>query len=301
MREFSYKLPGLNDFRIGDENELALLRADAMDQLLEENYAESSEDFLRFADLFSTDRSDSLMEKVIFQVNDFVSSHPFPEVWMEEMSDMYNPDIPAGETVWGQKAMQQAVDMAAFYRDSIPLWISLLQEEPDIWNAYAEPLLSLQDQLQRIPQQVGNAPWQEFWEQAGQCLLGRPKAFRGKLAEKYPTDHPLRVMMKDLFDEMKADFQRIAASNLEKENGDAFCVPEEQIKREISGSAQIVREIFRLVTRYRVLFANCKQEQKLADYDDLEHWPCKFCVKKEPTVPSAGPRQPRWFRPALTK
>ena len=37
VREFSYKLPGTNDFRIGDENELALLRADAMDQLLEEN------------------------------------------------------------------------------------------------------------------------------------------------------------------------------------------------------------------------------------------------------------------------
>lgn len=280
VREFSYKLPGTNDFRIGDENELALLRADAMDQLLEENYAESSEDFLRFADLFSTDRSDSLMEKVIFQVNDFVSSHPFPEVWMEEMIDMYNPHVPAGETVWGQKAMQQAVDMAAFYRDSIPLWISLLQEEPDVWNAYAEPLLSLQDQLKRMPQQVGNAQWREFWEQAGQCLLGRPKVFRGKLAEKYPTDHPLRVMMKDLFDEMKADFQKIAASNLEKESEDAYCVPEEQIKREISGSARIVREIFRLVTRYRVLFANRKQEQKLADYDDLEHWALQVLCEK---------------------
>ena len=84
VREFSSLLPIASDFRIADENELALLKADAMEQLLEECYAQPTGEFRFLADLFSTDRSDTGLEKVIDQVDEFLSSHPFPKFWMEK-------------------------------------------------------------------------------------------------------------------------------------------------------------------------------------------------------------------------
>ena len=111
VREFSSLLPISSDFRIADENELALLKADAMEQLLEECYAQPTGEFRFLADLFSTDRSDTGLEKVIDQVDEFLSSHPFPKFWMEKTLQLYDPQLPAEQTVWGCSAMQDALSL----------------------------------------------------------------------------------------------------------------------------------------------------------------------------------------------
>ena len=267
VREFSSLLPISSDFRIADENELALLKADAMEQLLEECYAQPTGEFRFLADLFSTDRSDTGLEKVIDQVDEFLSSHPFPKFWMEKTLQLYDPQLPAEQTVWGCSAMQDALDIARYYQESIPLWLSILEEEPEIYAAYADVLLALQQDLSRIPADIDGISWGEFREKMSGLTVGSPKAFRGAMGKKYPTDHPLRVMMKGLLDQMKKDFQKIA-----QESGDSLCPAEEDLRESVATSRKTAGEIFRMVLRYREIFSGLKAEQNVADYDDLEHW-----------------------------
>ena len=53
-------------FRMADESEIAILRADVLKDLIEERYKDPDEDFLQFVN-FYTDKSDSKLEKTQMQ------------------------------------------------------------------------------------------------------------------------------------------------------------------------------------------------------------------------------------------
>ena len=70
-------------FRIGDEGELMLLRADVMADMLEEYYEKDDPVFSRFVETYAAGKSDKGIEDYIMQVYTFSQSNPFPEDWMD--------------------------------------------------------------------------------------------------------------------------------------------------------------------------------------------------------------------------
>ncbi len=71
-------------FRIGDEGELMLLRADAMQELLEGRYENGGPPFERFVEAYSQGKSDASIETYIMQVYTFSQSNPYPAWWFAQ-------------------------------------------------------------------------------------------------------------------------------------------------------------------------------------------------------------------------
>ncbi len=69
-------------FRIGDEGELMLLKADVMDQLLEEYYESGDKVFQEFVETYASGKSDSGIDDYILRVYTFSQSNPFPQEWL---------------------------------------------------------------------------------------------------------------------------------------------------------------------------------------------------------------------------
>ena len=84
-------------FRIGDEGEMLLLRADVMAELIEDAYQEGSERFIRFVEAFGQGKSDAGIEDYIMQVYQYAQSNPYPEQWLEqcrkELSEEEKPSL----------------------------------------------------------------------------------------------------------------------------------------------------------------------------------------------------------------
>ena len=89
-------------FRIGDEGELLLLRADVMGQMLEEYYEAEDKVFGQFVETYATGKSDNGIEDYILQVYTFSQSNPFPEDWLascrKELLEMEEGKL--SETKW---------------------------------------------------------------------------------------------------------------------------------------------------------------------------------------------------------
>ena len=83
IREYYNTLDIDPAFRIGDEGELALLQADVMGKLLEDQYSSGNKEFLDFVDTYGAGKSDAGIEEIIFQVWRFSQSYPWPEEWFE--------------------------------------------------------------------------------------------------------------------------------------------------------------------------------------------------------------------------
>ena len=70
------------NFRVADENECALIRADAIEQCIEEAYDRAEPAFLEAAECFSDVRSDKYLAELVIGLYKFVIANPDPEEFL---------------------------------------------------------------------------------------------------------------------------------------------------------------------------------------------------------------------------
>lgn len=88
-------------FRIAEEGELKLLRADVLSAVIEDTYGKEEPAFLHCMEYFSVGSRDDAVEKEVMKLYDFAMSMPFPEEWLAKRKEDYRPDA-AGEPQQGQ-------------------------------------------------------------------------------------------------------------------------------------------------------------------------------------------------------
>src|SRR5699024_2174876 len=95
VRQYSYVLDLDPAFRIGDEMEIDLLKHEVLEELFEERYGEDGdelESFFAVIDMFSNDRSDAAVEKLILRLHTFAKQNPWPEKWLHNVTTVYDVD-----------------------------------------------------------------------------------------------------------------------------------------------------------------------------------------------------------------
>ena len=90
------------EFRIGNEQELALLRQDVIEQLFEEEYDKGTASFLQFVDDYGDDRGDDDLYALVERVYAFSLSQPFPDDWLDAQAAAFDlgADAKLSDTVW---------------------------------------------------------------------------------------------------------------------------------------------------------------------------------------------------------
>ena len=80
-------------FRIADDGERKLLQSEAVSRVIEESFADSSEEnrkaFLELSRLYAPGRTDEGLEDLILQFYEFSTSHEFPKLWRHDCADLY--------------------------------------------------------------------------------------------------------------------------------------------------------------------------------------------------------------------
>ena len=145
LRQHANRLDLAPDFRVGDENECGQLRQQAMNELLDDAYANwmDQEEFRAFVDTQGLGRDDRLVPEIIGKVYDAARCHLDPEHWLDHciQSADLSETADAGQTVWGAyllsdlhryldmqiAAMKQCLALAG-ENGTIPKVEALLQE-----------------------------------------------------------------------------------------------------------------------------------------------------------------------------
>ena len=72
-------------YRVGTESELSMVKADVMQDLLEEKYAEGSDEFMQIAAMSRFVKSDAEIEEIVLSLYEKAVSDPFPIKFLERM------------------------------------------------------------------------------------------------------------------------------------------------------------------------------------------------------------------------
>ena len=253
-------------FRIGDEGELMLLRADVMEAMLEEYYEKDDPVFSQFVETYASGKSDSGIEDYIMQVYTFSQSNPFPKEWMEgcrrELLDMEEGRL--DETAWMGFLMEdvkkQAAELAGQLEGAVQ--VCGLEGGPQM---YLPVLLADLDMVRGI----GEAKdYGTLFSRLEDISFARLAAARGKDID--PEKKEYAAACRDRVKKAVKALQELYGGQ-----------GKEEAVENILGSRQVVLKLLELAEEFDRRYQESKRDKNIVDFNDLEHEALRILVERE--------------------
>jgi len=253
-------------FRIGEEGELMLLRAEVMEDMLEEYYGKDDPVFRDFVETYAAGKSDSGIEDYIMQVYTFSQSNPFPEEWLDrcrgELLDMEEGELDG--TAWMGFLMEdvrkQAGELAGQLEGAME--VCRMEGGPGMY------LPTLQTELEMVRGIGAAKDYETLYDRLQAASFGRMAAARGKDIDKEKKEYASACR-----DRVKKAVKSLAQLYGQQSPGEAV--------EDILGGRDVVLKLLELAGEFHRRYQEGKRDKNIVDFNDLEHEALRILVKKE--------------------
>ena len=294
--------------RVADEGESKLLKQDVLQALLEQHFAGEDPAFVRCVEFFCPGGRESMLEQHILKLHEYAESCPWPEQWLEERkSDYVIPDQAAWEqSACGKYLRQYLVKMLQGCGDTLGQALEICQE-PDGPYMYASVVEQEREMLLGLLEEMdllfcsAQPPVREEAEQGQESTAGAEKNRDGggsvmeylaeKLAgisfgrlpgkkdpavssDKRELVKGLRSRVKDTLQELREQF---------------FTTPMALSLAQMEACREPVQILAELAIEFGQAFRARKQEKKLMDFSDIEHYALEILLRQEEGQIQPGP------------
>lgn len=244
-------------FRVGDEGELTLLKADVMAQLLEECYEQGEEDFERFVETYGSGKTDMGIEEVISQIYRFSVSHPWPKEWLSQCRREFEEEgaLHVEECAWMQFLLRDVQLIMEEFGQQLKEAMAVCEEEGGP-ECYLPTLAKEYEMVQRIKTAKN---FTGLLEELSQVSFDRLAAARNKNIDKEKKE-----AVSSARDRVKKGIlkcrEQYASQSME------------EIREGILGCAPAVLKMLDLAEEFIDRYQQAKRERNLVDFGDLEHY-----------------------------
>ena len=249
------------NFRIGEGNELALLKEDIVEELLEEEYSKKEENFLSFVDRFSSGKEDKGIQEIILKLHRLAIANPFPERYLKELLE------DGGET-WKSYLLTSIKKRAEEALKTLKEAIQICGEE----GGPSEYLVTVEEDCQSLLKLKALWTPEDDEENTGETTVLLHRVIEGIQAISF---NRIKNSKADRKAEVKG--RRDAVKALIQDWQKSYTL----IPKEIEEKADIEEKILlKEAIRLTLLFLERYQEEKLdrniLDFSDLEHFALKL-------------------------
>lgn len=275
-KEYFYLLDIDRNIRIADTGELSVMRGDAMRLTLDLLYEKKDPKFHALVETFASARDDSKLENNIYQLYDFLRSHPFPDRWLKEKLSYYTDFNDVADSVWGKIISEYTREAA----DYLTLLYERAVDAISLDEKLYDKMFPLFDTYRVFCERLQKAASEQGWNDIRDILLsfdqGRLSTPRGY------ADNPYKIAAasaRDLFKDTVKTLQKLYAQE------EAMCL------YDIERLKDFAEQIFSAVTLFEEHYAMLKKENRVADYADIEHWVLSLILDKDTAEPTPVARE----------
>lgn len=265
IREHFYILGVSKDFKIADTSKMSLLREDAIASILDSNYNSGSRAFFNLVEAFSSEKNDKRLIQIINLLYDFIRSHPFPELWLDEKILMYDSNSPIENTPFGKVLINYSMSLIEYCIASVKRLVSLV-ENHKVLCAYLQTFNEDLTELEKAKVSLGNDTWDEIFKVVGLLKLATLKRVSGV------SDDPIKIKVMEKRKEIKSIISQVQS---------LFCSSSDECKTDTEKLRYIVSELFSVVKQFSQKLDELKKERDICDFGDLEHLVLKLLVKPD--------------------
>ena len=255
------------EFRIGNEQELALLRQDVIEQLFEEEYDKGTASFLQFVDDYGDDRGDDDLYALVERVYAFSLSQPFPDDWLDAQAAAFDlgADAKLSDTVW----YPIVLDDIRLQLQSIEDSMTTLVDDVEASGADAYPASFRKDLagLRAVRAAARADDWDQMAAAFAAMKFGRLSGKESVLGkEEREAFQKRRNAVKEKFQTLEKHY---------------FSVTQDEFLDGLHQVAPDMHELVRLTKAFREAFRQAKKERGIVDFSDLEHFALAVLLDRE--------------------
>ena len=261
---FEVDLP--NNFRIGNEEEIELLKQEVLEDLFEKLYEEENENFIELVNTYTDYRGDEQLKDIIFKIYRFIQSAPFPEEWLEEKVNEFktsNDDKDFSKTNWGKILIKNIQEELMFCINSL----KIVKEKTDKHVELEKYSLTLADDIKMLRDMYDET--EKDWDSS--VVKANEMRFKS-----WPSDRKISM---DLKDEAKDSRDIIKKKIMSLINKVLICDSKEAFRDiyEMYGVLNCLKEV---ILDFDVQFKKKKLKKNIIDFNDIEHYALKILLKK---------------------
>ncbi|MGL4109499.1 helicase-exonuclease AddAB subunit AddA [Clostridium sp. LP20] len=259
-------------FRILDETEGVLLKAEILEELFEDKYEEEDREFLNLVEAYSGARDDEKLKEIILDLYRFSMSGPWPEKWLRDKSEEFNIDKieELDDSPW-VKILKENIEielrgLISMEHKAIDLCRETEGLEPYI-DTFAEDISSLQSIYECINDNV-----EAIYNRLENINFTKLKTVRKNTV----SDVAVQDRVKGIRDDVKKKIGKL------KE--DIFSMNPEEMLHSIKASYPYMKELSNIVIEFEGRFAKAKKDKGSLDFNDLEHLCLKILTSENSNV-----------------
>lgn len=263
-----------SNIKVIDPSENEVLAKEVMQELFEELYENNDESFLRLVDWYAKKNTDEGLLQLLLNVNNFVNSHPFPKIWLNEKAEFFNTSTKDDDFYLENYILDIAKDVdmdLEFFELSIKNNLkkienySELEKYIDIYNTLLDVLSVVKESLKDFLKD--NTKFDELKKSSYEFLNSNFGSFRISKCDEEVKEIYNKV--KKELDSIKSEIsESLGALNLDLEN----------IKKESDLIYPYVRSISDVVIKFKEKFWERKQKFNYVDFADIEHLALEILV-----------------------
>ena len=244
------------DFRLMDENEGKLLRAEVLEEVLDAAYERGDAGFFALCDLLTAGRDDKKLGEVMLRTYEKIQAHPDPRAFLADVREgLYarGMDTPHGRVLLRQ-AQAAAAHGAAFLRMAVDEVTGI----DELADAYLPALTSDLHQAEHLLDALHGGDWDTCVETARSIKFDRLKAAR-KFEDKAFLDEikAMREEWKSVAKVIRDKWLTVTANEAECDRG---------------MTAPALAALCDMVNAFDDAYAAAKRARNAADFNDLEHF-----------------------------
>jgi len=259
IRNHYYLINVEASFKTADQATTLLLQQEAMDELLEEAYEESTPSFLKLVEMYCDDRNDYAIQDMLLDAYEFSRSHPDPVTWLEQQSSKFISEESLHNSDWIKSlkaysnlvidsiisATHQALDMAQRPNGPQP-YFPMLSTEMEFY-------LLLKAQMHESIDVMMNLLHNFNFQRLPPCK---------------EVDVNLRETVKNIRSQVKNDIKEL------KELW--FYDTIEAYQEDHARIAEPIKQLVTLINKFELIYHFKKKNRNVLDFHDLEHYALKI-------------------------
>ncbi len=277
------------NFRIGEKNELALLKEDIVEELLEEEYGKKEESFLSFVDRYSTGKQDKGIQEIIVKLYYLAVASPFPEKYLKALSEN-------SSSAWKNYLLESIRKRVGEAIEMLTEAIRICTEE----GGPSEYLAAVEEDYQSLlrVKAVRSSPK----ENTEEILERKESESGGEAAKLLEKAEEAGAILRRTIEEIQAiSFSRIKNSKAERKEEvkgrrnavkalvqkwqkNYILIPEEIEKKAETEGKTLLQEAIRLTLLFYARYQKEKLERNILDFSDLEHFALKLLYTEKDGV-----------------
>ena len=261
LREHFHEIGLPSDFRTADESEQTSMKADALEEVLEQQYAAQTEGFAALVDALSAGRDDRQLIEVVQKTFDNLQSSPAPQRVLRQYREQFvKPFDRLADTAWGKELLSNAASQIEYAIQALRTALDDMQGAVDVQEKYEETFLDDLNQAKNLDALIQDGAWDAAVEYCRKITKNRArlKAVRGY--------------------EDKAFLERLkGARKIWKDISDGLaekvlCMQEQEVREDLSMMAPAVIALCDTVEAFMQAYQAEKLRRGVVDFNDLEHF-----------------------------